>query len=351
MKLFYPVHHYNPFYRRQVFPLLKAFIKGSDFTDAQRKALYGVSTDDFVFVENIESAHVVILPMSWDYYTQTNQVSLAYALIEKASRAHKTVWSINNGDFGIRLPAFENVVVFRQSGYRSNDQLGHKGFPSIIYDYIDKHDLKSIYLNSEYGIRPIVGFCGQAQASKLYALKEMTKQGLRNLRSRMGFNDLEPQKIIATSYLRAFLLKRLEANAAVDSRFIKRKKYRAGVTKNKDTHPTTNEFYNNILESQYVLCVRGAGNFSVRFYETLMMGRIPLYIHTDGYLPLLDDIDWKSHVVWVDYKDRHHISEILLDFHQQLDQESLIALFKKNRKLWQEKLTLQGFFQAQNEKV
>lgn len=135
-------------------------------------------------------------------------------------------------------------------------------------------------------------------------------------------------KVLLSRCLHGILLKQLEKNFVIDYRFFKRKKYRAGVTRNKETHETTIQFYDNMLESQYVLCVRGAGNFSVRFYETLMMGRIPLYVHTDGYLSLPDIIDWKDHVVWVDYKNRHHIAEILLEFHNQLDQEGLTALFK-----------------------
>lgn len=347
MKLYYPVDHYNAQYRRQVFPLLKAFIKHAGFTDAQRILGYGVSERVFIIVDTMRDADVVVLPMSWNYYVTTKQMAMAYGLIEEAEQANKPVWSINTGDFGVKIPYFENLVVYRQSGYVSNKQLGHTGFPSIIEDYVYKHQIEDRYLKSTYSLKPIVGFCGQTNASKLDASKEMIKQILRNLRSGMGFKNSEPQKILATSYLRASLLKELEDNRSIDHRFIKRKQYRAGITKNKETHDTTKAFYNNILESQYVLCVRGAGNFSVRFYETLMMGRIPLYVHTDGYLPLVDTIDWKAHVVWVDYKDRHKTSEILLAFHQQLDQDSLITLFKKNRKLWEEKLTLSGFFEAQ----
>ncbi|MEO5991473.1 MAG: exostosin family protein [Ferruginibacter sp.] len=344
MKLYYPSHHYNSAYRGYVFPLLKAYIKGKGFTDAQRKALYGVSDADFSFVDSMADAQLVVLPMSWNYYALTKQMSMAYALIEEAKKADKLVWTFNAGDFGVKLPCFNNVVVFRQGGYASRNQAGHRGLPSIINDYVRKQHLANSFLNSNYSIKPIVGFCGQSNNSKQNALKEMMKQGVRNIKSTLGFSFWEPQKVLATSYLRGTLLKQLEDNTAIDSHFIKRKQYRAGITENKGTHNTTTEFYNNILESQYVLCVRGAGNFSVRFYETLMMGRIPLYIHTDGYLPLSDEIDWKAHVVWIDYKDRDRIAEILLDFHQQLDQESLIALFQENRKLWEEKLTLSGFF-------
>jgi len=347
MKLYYPSQLYNPAYRGKVFPLLKPFLKDANYTDAQRQAFYGVSDTDFVLVETMEEAQVVILPMSWNYYVQTNQLDKVYALIADAKEVNKVVWSLNAGDFGVKLHYFENLIVFRQGGYVANNQKGHQGYPSIINDYLGKHQLDVVYLNTSYHKQPIVGFCGQANLSKWNALTEMFKQQARNFKSYLGFSYLEPQKIVSTSYLRASLLKTLETSSKIDTQFIKRKQYRAGVTKNKETHDTTAEFYNNILESQYILCVRGAGNFSVRFYETLMMGRIPLFLHTDGYLPLSDEIDWKAHVVWVDYKDRHNISEVLCDFHQQLGQEGLIALFKKNRKLWEEKLTLSGFFEAQ----
>lgn len=347
MKIYYPSEHYNGAYRGQVFPLLKPFIKDIDFTNSERIRAYGVSDCDFIIVDEIGDADVVVLPMSWNYYVNTKQIPLAYTLIDDAEKARKLIWSINNGDFGVKLPPIKKLIVFRQSGYISNNQIGHVGFPSIIDDYISKNNLNTTYLNGQYSSKPIIGFCGLAIKSKKNAIIEIAKQIYRNLTGYMGFNNHEPQKILATSYLRASVLQFLENNIAIDSRFIKRQKYRAGVTKHKETHYTTIEFYNNILESQYVLCVRGAGNFSVRFYETLMMGRIPLYVHTDGYLPLSDIIDWKDHVVWVDYKDRQNISQIVLDFHEKLDQESLIALLKKNRKLWKDKVTLGGFFESQ----
>ena len=344
MKLYYPVYLHNANYRGQVFPLLKPFIKEDDFTDAKRIKIYGVSHNDFTIVNSIETCDVTVLPMSWYYYKRTNQMALAYEFIDEAKKAGKIVWSINNGDFGVKLPSFENLIVFRQGGYISNKQIGHKGYPSFIDDYLIKNDLIKSYLNNTYSDQPIVGFCGHAKRSKPDAIIEMMKQLVRNLKSKIRFSYLEPQKILSSSYLRGSLLKKLEVNPLVNNNFIKRKQYRAGVTKNKETHITTAEFYNNILESQYVLCVRGAGNFSVRFYETLMMGRIPLYVHTDGYLPLSDAIDWKKHIVWVDYKDKHDIANILLDFHNKLDQDSLTNLLKNNRKLWEDKLTLSGFF-------
>src|SRR5690606_27882102 len=135
-------------------------------------------------------------------------------------------------------------------------------YPSFIDDYIAKHQLKAGYLNTSYGSKPTVGFCGQANHSKKHAIEDMFKQQTRNFKSYLGFSFSEPQQILSTSYLRASLLKTLESKPEVEANFIIRKQYRAGVKQDKKSHATTKEFYNNILESQYVLCVRGAGNFS-----------------------------------------------------------------------------------------
>jgi len=230
------------------------------------------------------------------------------------------------------------------SGYLSNHQEGHCGVPVFINDYFKKQQITM--LSYPYTQKPIVGFCGQANYSKIYAIKEVFKITLRNLRSFLNLSYFEKQAIFSSTQLRASLLQILSKSKGITPNFIIRKSYRAGATTKKDRERTTKEFYDNIKHSQYVLCVRGAGNFSVRFYETLMMGRIPVYLHTDGFLPLQDKINWKKHVVWVDYEDRDQIDKVVVEFHQKLNEKSMTALQISNRKLWEEKLTLNGFFSS-----
>ncbi|MEE4247598.1 MAG: exostosin family protein, partial [Kangiellaceae bacterium] len=123
-------------------------------------------------------------------------------------------------------------------------------------------------------------------------------------------------------------------------------KYRAGIKTNKDGHPTSLEFYENIKNSDYVVCMRGAGNFSNRFYETLAMGRIPVFINTDCLLPLEEVIQWKNHVVWVEYNEREKITEKILEFHSILNEESMNALFDANRRLWRDHLQRSSYFKT-----
>jgi hypothetical protein len=43
------------------------------------------------------------------------------------------------------------------------------------------------------------------------------------------------------------------------------------------------EYVENMFGSDYVLCTRGSGNFSIRFYETLSSGRIRVKASASGW--------------------------------------------------------------------
>jgi hypothetical protein len=76
-------------------------------------------------------------------------------------------------------------------------------------------------------------------------------------------------------------------------------------------------FKTNMLVNQYQVCARGNANWSLRFYETLAYGRIPIYIDSGGKFPI--DKDFKPHevpFVWVEYGADP--VETLLEFHNRI---------------------------------
>ena len=105
------------------------------------------------------------------------------------------------------------------------------------------------------------------------------------------------------------------------------------------------EFYNNIDNTDYTLCVRGTGNFSARFYETLALGRIPIFINTDCILPFDDIIDWKKHVIWIEQNEIADINSIILEFHNSLNLDSFTCIQNNNRQIWEEYFSFPGFIQ------
>jgi hypothetical protein len=346
VKLHYPKSHYNKAHRGLVFPLLKPFIKNEGFTDAERMALYGISERDFEFVETMEAADWVILPMAWNYYLKTKLEKLAINFVIECAAANKKVIAFNAGDFGVKMPYFENLIILRFSGYKSKFSKNEFALPPFIADPLRKYYQRDEVFLRPYGPEPVIGFCGQANGAVWNAVKEIGSTFLRNSKTYLGSSNEEPQQLLSTSYLRAAVLNSLQQDEGLSTNFILRKKYRAGVKENKDTHQTTLEFYDNLRDSDYVLCVRGAGNFSVRFYEALAMGRIPVLIDTDCALPLEGKINWENHIVRVPYPDRHRAGEKVRQFHHSLTEADFIDLQQANRILWRDKLTLQGFFKT-----
>ena len=344
MKLYFPKSHYDKSHRGLVFPLLKPFIKDSEFTDVQRIAMYGLSENNFEFTHLLEDADLVILTMAWNYYVENGKRSLAINFVRECVILNKKVLCVNAGDFGVRIPFFKNLIVLRSSGYKSMFTENEYAMPAFIEDPYPKYFQSDQMTLREYAVKPKIGFCGHASLSSSKATKEVLHSTLRNFMFYTGFTKDQPQDIFPTSYLRASILDRLEKSDLVESNFIWREDYRAGVSSDKDSHPTSLEFYNNLKKSDYIICVRGAGNFSVRFYETLAMGRIPVFVNTDSALPFDNSFDWKKHVVWIDYKDRKRITKRVSDFHKNLSAEEFKELQIENRKLWEDKLRLGSFF-------
>lgn len=345
MKLYFPKSHYQS-KRWHVFPLLRPFLKGAGYSDADRQAQYGVSETDFIFIDSMAEADYCILPMSWNYYKRENKTDAAVTFIKACQDKNKMVLSVNIGDSGVHVPKYDNLIVLRYGGYRSKFFNGVQVLPPQIKDplivYFQLHSI----IERNYTKIPTIGFCGHATGSLSKAAGEIIKIAKRNLQYYSGFSQSEPEALLATTRLRFQILSQLRHSALVKANFLLRDKYRAGQHQHKDNHRTTLEFYTNIMESDYVVCIRGAGNFSLRFYETLAMGRIPVFINTDCALPFDDEIDWKKHVVWVEYKDRFKVAEKVATFHSALSEEDFINLQRANRKLWEERLTLNGFFKS-----
>ncbi|MGO3183452.1 MAG: exostosin domain-containing protein [Aequorivita sp.] len=343
MKLYYPKSHYHKS-RQLVFPLLRPFIKNKGYTDAERIELYGLSEKDFEFTDILKDADVAILTMAWNYYVKTKQTDLAINFIKECNALGKKVLAVNTEDFGVRIPYFENLIVLRYSGYKSKFSKSEYVQPPFIKDPLLTYFDRETIIERPYTTKAVIGFCGQANPSSINAAKEVLIITYRNLKFYVGLSPNEPQQLKSSTFLRASVLKDIQKSKAVVSNFILRKKYRAGVTKNKDTHQTTLEFYDNLKDSDYVVCVRGAGNFSIRFYEALAMGRIPVFINTDCALPFDEELDWKKHVVWVEFEDRHKVAKKVVEFHKALTEREFADLQYANRKLWEERLTLDGFF-------
>ena len=95
----------------------------------------------------------------------------------------------------------------------------------------------------------------------------------------------------------------MENAKKINTSFIKRKYYWGRDKKSKNNKEALrHDFFNNIISTDYTVCVRGTGNFSARLYETLALGKIPIFFNTDSVLPFNEKIDWNDHMVVIPQK-------------------------------------------------
>ncbi len=155
------------------------------------------------------------------------------------------------------------------------------------------------------------------------------------------YNDVE--KFKKPYHLRHKALVNLAASSNIETNFIsKHQFYFAETTTNKEA--LQKQFYQNLYDCPYGLCVRGIGNFSFRLFEIMAMGRIPVFVNTDCNLPFPDKIQWKKNMVWIEEYEVKSIVEKVIEFHNKLNPQSFLQLQKDNRKIWEDYLSFSGYF-------
>jgi len=109
------------------------------------------------------------------------------------------------------------------------------------------------------------------------------------------------------------------------------------------TSPYHLEYFSNLINNVYIPCCRGTENYSIRFYEALAFGRVPVLVNSDLRLPLSNLIDYEKHCCLIDKKDIHRVSDILVQFHES-KKSCLRELQVINRSIWKEYLSIESFY-------
>jgi hypothetical protein len=189
--------------------------------------------------------------------------------------------------------------------------------------------------------KPSVSFTGWASLSAKARLKLWVKEFPVSLAELVDEKRGAERKGIL---FREKALRVLSRNPRVEPRFTARTSYSGHVkTIQGSVADNRREFVENLLNSDYALCVKGDGNYSVRFYEALSLGRIPLFVDTACVLPLEDIINYRDFCVFVDWRDVDRVGDILADFHARLSPEQFKDMQRKARDAYQNYLRLDTF--------
>jgi hypothetical protein len=292
-------------------------------------------------VKDIKDADFVIFPLEYAYSLKFYNSDVKN-ILDKAKQVNKPIWVYTSGDFGYTL-LDKKIFNFRLGGF--NSKLAERTIimPSFINDPYSIHLEKGFNAIPKQKC-PEIGFVGHAKGGVVKYVKEVLSYLKVNIKRVLNKDFKDYQAFYPSSIKRAKFLRVMHKSNKLQTIFILRNKYRAGVKTPLEKEKTTAEFYQNIYNNPYTFCIRGAGNFSVRFYETLAVGRIPILINTDCRLPLSHKIDWSQHCLIIEESQSKTLTEQILNFHNSLNEENFIELQKNNRVLWETSLKRELFF-------
>jgi len=292
-------------------------------------------------VADAAAADVFVLPMTWGYYQHHGRLAHAIAFAREAAALGKRLVVWHAGDLEPLLP-FENAILFLNGPVRSRRSQYQFAGPAFIDDPLPRYAGNAVRVRP-WRSTPVVGFCGYASTGYLKRLYSMASAVKVRLMFAIGARAFRPPPIVPAAVLRARVLARLRASRDVETRFVIRDRYKAGHRKARADDPSVVEFFANVLETDYSVCVRGFGNWSQRFYEVLACGRVPIVVDTDVVMPFDGTVDWKRLCVWVHADEIARIGEIVASFHRRLSDSGFAELQHSCRRLWEERLTVPGF--------
>lgn len=288
----------------------------------------------FLCLSPLADCDVAVFPQNWESAGE-RALSLGESFVTACRDAGKPAVFFSGADPTDPLPV--NATVFRTSLLRSQRLPNEFALPAWSEDFLQ------CYLGGELRprpreARPTIGFCGNTMA------------GLPARRPGGGLRRLLGKPRHATAGLtvdhpRTEALVAVGGDPRLQSNFVLREGFWAGALGDSQALMEARGAYvRNMLDSDYVLCVRGIGNFSYRLYETLSVGRIPVFVDTDCVLPLDFEIDWRDYCVWVDESEIGQIGERVLEFHESIAEGEFEELQRACRRLWETRISPHGFF-------
>jgi len=262
--------------------------------ESRYNALIEFCSNKFTYVSDINKCDVIVLPHKF----KGQNDPIFKELNKKAEILSKPLLCFFNDDYDKPIKLGQNVTLYRTSFYKTIKFKNEKAMPAFCPDYYKGKILENFELS--------IGYCGHI----LHGRKK---------------------------YLNLMLISSLKTN------FILRKGFWAlGINK----QIARKEFIHNMENNLFIFCYRGAGNFSYRFYETLMMGRIPILIDTDCVFPHDDKVDIGSLGVVIKEKnieeDPKKLLNIIIEYYKH-NKHRLVDIQKRNRQIWEDYYSPKGF--------
>lgn len=287
---------------------------------------YGFDTAYYRVTEDIEEADMILMPYSHNHVVLYAPDILD--LCQEASCASGKPLLIDGiGDIE-RPVSVPNSIVIRYGGYRFLKQ----GNEIHIPPYAD--DLLELYCGGELQLRHVqpkasISFAGWAQLTLKQELRVLIKEAPNRLHAIFDSRYGACKKGV---FFRREAVELLTRSTLVDSSILVRNAYSGHRdTAQKSAEDLRKDFVDNLLGSDFALDVRGDANASIRLFEILSLGRVPVILDTERNLPFSDRVDYSTFALIVDFRDRAQLPQIIADFNNTLTDEKFIQMQKAAR--------------------
>jgi hypothetical protein len=302
--------------------------------DAGRFDRYAELGSSFLDLSSLADCDVGVFPQNWESAGE-QAVNTGERFVAVCRDAGKTPVIFHGADSTEPLPV--DATVFRTSLLRSQRRANEFALPAWSEDFLVRYFDGRLRPRPKR-TRPVVSFCGNTSVAP-------SKAWTRTVRRLLG--DSRTTRGLAGDHPRTRALRAVDRDRRIEANFLLRdgfwaERFRDGALLSQARYA----YVQNMLESDYVLCVRGIGNFSYRLYETLCMGRIPVFVDTNCVLPLDFDIEWRDYCVWVGESNIDRIGDRVLEFHESLSDAEFEERQRVCRHLWETHISPQGFFSS-----
>ena len=299
--------------------------------------------DLFEEVQSSQACDFAVLPFDYGWVINGNVKSADAETFfaEAASVGKKTiVFCWHDEDPHIRD---ERLIIWQTSFKKRPSSPFRHVLSCSVEDYVERYSGGTQPIRP-WREKPVVGFCGRADGKvhgsldRFWSFARSTKRSLLTGKPSYPYRQLRARCIEAVKNDQ-----RLVANLDVQDAFWGRKEESSKAVTTDEMIIARPRFVANLINCDYVLCPRGAGNFSIRLYEALSLGRIPIVVHCDGLLPFEDKIDWDRFIVRISPQDVGQLGDAVMVFHEARRAE-FTELQLNIRRLWQTYFEPSAFF-------
>ncbi len=283
-------------------------------------------------VKKIQDCDVAIFPHKAFHPENLQRNDLCFAAVQTAKAYNKPIIvdAASDSDAPLDLPSAQ-VLRF---GIYSTLQKPYETERPYWFSQNTYQDLSSLPIHPPQ--QPVVGFCGTTgsegkwfkigRALPLAISKKLLSQG----KSAKPL-DMRVKKGMSHS-LRAKCLDILAKDPRIIDLFDVTNQLRDYYNPaNSNRQLLEQKFVNNMGDCLYNLCVRANGNYTSRFYMTLIAGRIPLVLDTDCVFPWEE----KVHMVKVPAHALDRIGDFVIQHFESFSDRALVEMQQENREVYQ----------------